>query len=115
MRVPATPKYVLTEPERLPRFIHQWIRQRARKKALRQAYLEYRATHTHQAVRFDWYFLTGRGAEALAARDSEALTRAWTTGFCYHDEKQRARDIRLLLPAAESLLELLSAEKNDSA
>ena len=110
MRVPATPKHFLAETGEPTRFIHPWTRRRARKKALRRAYLEYRATHKHQ-LRFDWHFLTGRGAEALAERDAEALARAWTTQFRYCDEKRRATDIRQLLPVAESLLELLDAEE----
>ena len=51
--------------------------------------------------------LLGRGAEALACRDAQALARRWTTGFCYRDEAQRARDVRLLTPPAESFIAML--------
>lgn len=111
MRVPATPKHFLAKTGELTRFVHGWTRRRTRKKALRRAYLEYRATHAHQELRFDRHFLTGKGAEALAGRDPEALARAWTTQFRYGDEKRRAADVRQFLPMAESLLELLDAEE----
>ncbi len=109
MRVPATPNFLAKTGE-LPRFIHRWTRRRTRKKALRRAYLEYRATHAHRELCFDWHFLTGRGAEALAQRDAEALARAWTARFHYRDEKRRTADVRQLLPVAENLLELLEAK-----
>lgn len=98
------------EPRGAARLVHWWTRRRTREGAFNRAYRECRATHTHLDLHFDKPFLIGRGAEALAARDPEALARAWTTGFRYRDEKKRARDIYLLLPAAESLLELLEAE-----
>lgn len=94
------------------RFVRWWTRRRARKRAFERAYRAYRAAHTHlDELRFERCFLTGRGAEALAARDAEALVRAWTTQFRYRDEARRAADIRQLLPVAESLLELLDAEE----
>ena len=106
-----TPKRAPTRPRGTARFIRWWTRRRTRQKALERAYLEYRATHKHlHELRFDWHFLTGRGAEALAARDAEVLARAWTTQFRYCDEARRAADIRQLLPVAETLLELLDAE-----
>ena len=108
----AAPKPTLAETRGLTRFIHWWTRRRTRKRAFRRACLEYRATHPHfHDLCFDKHFLTGRGAEALAARDPEVLALAWTTQFSYRDEKRRAADVRQLFPAAESLLELLAAEE----
>lgn len=110
---PAAP----TKPKQRPpgrwavRVVRRWQRQRARERAFRRAYREFRATHAHlHELCFDRRFLSGRGAEALACRDAQALARSWTTQFRYRDETRRAQDVRLLTPPAESFIALLDAQ-----
>ena len=55
---------------------------------------------------FDLKFLTGRGAEALEANDAQALARAWTSQFRYRDEARRDDDVRRLVLAAATFLDL---------
>jgi hypothetical protein len=83
-----------------------WRWRRVQKRVLGCAYREFQAKHSACTdLCFDRHFLLGRGAEALAHRDADALAYAWTTQFRYRDERQRARDVRRLKPLAESFLE----------
>lgn len=83
------------------------VRRRRRKRALRDALAAFASEHGRWVdALFDYHFLCTRGAEALSARDAEALARAWTQQFRYRDETQCDYDARRILPVAQTFLEL---------
>ena len=81
---------------------------RCRRRALKNALAAFESSHRPWVeAHFDLKFLTGRGAAALEANDAQALARAWTSQFRYRDEARRGDDVRRLVLAAATFLELL--------
>lgn len=87
-----------------------WLRRRQEarraRRAVAHALLRLRATEPfwHESL-FDRAFLARPSARAaLAARDAEALARAWTEQFAYRDPRRRERDVRSLTPLARTFL-----------
>ena len=81
---------------------------RCRRRALKNALAAFESSHRPWVeAHFDLHFLTGRGAEALEANDAQALAQAWTSQFRYRDEARRDDDVRRLVLAAATFLELL--------
>jgi hypothetical protein len=94
----------------LLRHLHISYKRRCRRRALKDAFALFTSCHSTWADSyFDLPFLTGIGAEALLAKDANALARAWTLQFYYIDQPQRDRDIRCLTPVAQTMIDLFTA------
>jgi hypothetical protein len=94
----------------LLRHLHTSFTRRYKRRALQDAFALFMACHGPWANSyFDLPFLTGIGAEALLAKDANALARAWTLQFYYREQTQRDRDIKCLTPVAQSIIDLFTA------
>lgn len=109
-----------TEPVRTLTGMGRWTgawaefrRERLRRRAMRQAWAAFRAcAPAWWSALFDEPMLKRPlAAEAVAARDAEALARVWAGQFRYQDPRRRDRDVRRATDVAELFLRLLRAEE----
>lgn len=107
-------KYRNTLELRLAQHLQQSVEQRLYRRARRDAFAAFAQIHPlWVASYFDLEFLCRQGAQAVAARDAEALAQAWTAQFYYGDSSQHQRDIQRVTPVAEEFLALFCRAYQD--
>lgn len=112
---PAVTETVLTVPGQ-GRWAGSWAgvqRARLHQRAMRRTWAAFRAASPGWwSALFDEHMLKRPlAAEAVAARDAEALARVWTEQFRYRDLRQREHDVRRVTEVAALFLSLLEAEE----
>ena len=93
----------------LAALLEHHTQRRVERRTLMYTYPAFAQKHPDWAASlFDLHFLTGHGADALMARDPEALAKAWTEQFRHQHLEQTERDVKLLTPIATDLLAMLT-------
>lgn len=96
--------------------LQRHVQRRLEADLLNRTYPAFARRHPEWAhALFDHHFLTGRGAEALAARDPRALAWAWTTQFKPPTAARPERDLAQLTAVAIALFAMLDQAQKPTA